>query len=632
MKFLQNTTHISLSIAAAALAFVLGNNVQAINYLWGGGDLDWFDTSPSGWNGGPPAGGDNATINNGIVTLTSNNLLNPLNSITIGGSGKLTQTTDNTWNNLGNLTLNGGTLESTRTAETAFGSYQISNTATVTGSSASTISTNGSGSIFINLGLAVNANPTFTTFNVNDVTSSPAVDLTVSTILANNIAMDFSSFSDAGLIKTGSGTMTLSANNIYTAGTTVNGGILEIAESSIGNGYIRGTVTVNSGAELRYTGGDGTGYGFNVGNKLDTLNINDGLVNSHDQMTHLFGATVNMTGGELRVNNGLSSPIGFRIEWNASTVNTFASANSATISGRINLRNDGGYTTAVFNVQEGAAATDLLVSAAMTQSDPVGITKNGAGTMELSGVNSYTGNTTVNDGALLVSGGGSLNFRPTNNGATNSVTGSATAMLSFLGTVNLDLSAADATLGNSWNLFNLASFSGPAPTLAPASVTSSLGPFTEVTSGTWELPVIGAKWVFTEIDGSLAYINATSDYDSWKSANGVIGGTNDDDDGDGLTNHEEYAFGLIPTDTASVNPIAIELDKITGTFSYTRRKQSITNLTYSVWYSTDLANWTEDTGAIQGTASLLSEVETVPVTLSGTLLSNPNLFIQIRVN
>ena len=103
-------------------------------------------------------------------------------------------------------------------------------------------------------------------------------------------------------------------------------------------------------------------------------------------------------------------------------------------------------------------------------------------------------------------------------------------------------------------------------------------------------------------------------------------------DDDGLTNQEEYAFGLIPNSGSSINPIAAGLDKTTGTFSYTRRQQSLTGLNYTVWYSTDLATWTEDTGAVQGVPSLSGQVETVPVTLTNSLLSNSKLFIQVRAN
>ena len=395
---------LTLPFIPIALALAL-SPLHSADLIWGGGDHNWSDTSATGWNGTLPAGGDSITITSGSVTLTTNNLPNGLSAITIGGSGKITQTNDNTWGALNNLILSGGTLESVRVSGDAFGSYQISNTVTVTGTSASTISTNGSGRIFINLGNAVSDTPTFTTFNVSDATSSAASDLNVSTVLGNNIATNFISQSAAGLIKTGEGTMTLSANNTYTGGTTVNAGVLTVNGSNSGNSFIRGTVNVNSGAELRYTGGDGTGFGFVDGNRLNTININDGLVQSEGGMTHLWGATVNMTGGELRVNNGVSSATGLRIEWFQNTLNTLASADTAVISGRINLRGDGGNNNESFNVADGSAETDLLISAAITEDlGSVGITKTGAGTLELSGANIYTGNTIVQQGQLVVNG------------------------------------------------------------------------------------------------------------------------------------------------------------------------------------------------------------------------------------
>lgn len=395
---------LTLPFIPIALALAL-SPLHSADLIWGGGDHNWSDTSATGWNGTLPAGGDSITITSGSVTLTTNNLPNGLSAITIGGSGKITQTNDNTWGAFNNLILSGGTLESVRVSGDAFGSYQISNTVTITGTSASTISTNGSGRIFINLGNAVSDTPTFTTFNVSDATSSAASDLNVSTVLGNNIATNFISQSAAGLIKTGEGTMTLSANNTYTGGTTVNAGVLTVNGSNSGNSFIRGTVNVNSGAELRYTGGDGTGFGFVDGNRLNTININDGLVQSEGGMTHLWGATVNMTGGELRVNNGVSSATGLRIEWFQNTLNTLASADTAVISGRINLRGDGGNNNESFNVADGSAETDLLISAAITEDlGSVGITKTGAGTLELSGANIYTGNTIVQQGQLVVNG------------------------------------------------------------------------------------------------------------------------------------------------------------------------------------------------------------------------------------
>ncbi len=163
-------------------------------------------------------------------------------------------------------------------------------------------------------------------------------------------------------------------------------------------------------------------------------------------------------------------------------------------------------------------------------------------------------------------------------------------------------------------------------------------------------------WTGLDLDGSDQYVSfnarntvanidnltitaltTATDYDTWAGPFGynLSGGQAADDDNDGLSNHEEYAFGLIPNSGASVNPIALPLDKATGTFSYTRRKLSFgTGLSYSVWFSDDLAVWTEDTSAAEAPPVPSGDNETVPVTLS-TLPGDPlpaKLFIQVRAN
>jgi autotransporter-associated beta strand protein len=223
-----------------------------------------------------------------------------------------------------------------------------------------------------------------------------------------------------GLVKEGAGKLTMATNTSHTGGTTVNDGVLEIAGSSGGNGYLRGTATVNAGGELRYTGGDGTGFGYNGGNKIDTLNINGGLVDSTNT-AHLYGVNVNMTGGELRVSAGT-------IMWNYVTVNTAASASTALINGSITLRADNGFSNSIFTVADGAAATDLQVSSPISELyGAIGLTKNGAGTMLLTGANSYTGATTISGGKLLINGD--------NSGATGAVNVASGATLGGSGTV-----------------------------------------------------------------------------------------------------------------------------------------------------------------------------------------------------
>ena len=421
-----------------------------------------------------------------------------------------------------------------------------------------------------------------------------------------------------GLEKSGAGTLVFTGLKSYTGGTTVNGGTLELQGATGGNAQIHGALTVNSGATVAITGGDGSGFGY-FNNPVTLITVNGGTINASGTSHLGFGLAASMA-----LDNG--GTLQGSWQWNGDGLLNFTSYGDSTntIEATLYLRNDAG-ANHTFTVDDGASASDLLVSGTLIGSGS-NVVKNSAGTMVLSGSNTYDGNTVVNDGALNVTVDGSLRFRPTTNGTSNAVSG--TGAVSFLGTVDLELSAAVAADGNVWNLFNVSGFS--AVTLTPVTITSTLGAFSEVSAGTWELSVSGAKWVFTEADGNLSYVLTVTDYDTWVTANGVIGGQNDDDDSDGLSNHKEYAFGLLPKSGASFNPISVPLDTTTGTFSYTRRTQSLTGLTYTIWYSTNMTTWTQDTGAVEGTPTESGAVETVPVTITNTLLANPALFIQVR--
>jgi uncharacterized repeat protein (TIGR02543 family) len=103
-----------------------------------------------------------------------------------------------------------------------------------------------------------------------------------------------------------------------------------------------------------------------------------------------------------------------------------------------------------------------------------------------------------------------------------------------------------------------------------------------------------------------------------------------DPDGDGLTNQQEFAFGLDPTTGASVNPITAPLDKSNHKFSYTRYAAS--GLTYTVWTSADLEAWdlvlpgdmTENAGTPNGAG-----VATVEVTLTNPPVGD-KLFVRVQ--
>ena len=467
-----------------------------------------------------------------------------------------------------------------------------------------------------------------------DASATPAISVGTgrSATISANIA------GSLGFEKTGGGTLVFTGAKSYGGGTTVTGGTLELQGATGGNAQIHGSLTVNPGATLAFTGGDGTGFGF-FNNPVTSTTVDGGTIDAVGSSHLGFGppASMNLVNGATLLGNW---------QWNGDNLLAFSSSGDSTNTigaGSITLRADDGVSH-TFTVSDGLATIDLQVDANFTDQFPAplqpwivasGLTKAGAGTMVLNGTNTYDGNTVVTDGTLRVSSTGSLRFRPTANGATNSVSGSGSGALTFAGTVNLDLSAADATGGNVWNLFNLPSFATAPDLSATAGVTSNLGAFTESPAGTWELPVSGAKWVFTEANGNLAYVITATDYQNWGATYGLGAGSEGGDlDNDGLTNGEEYAFGLIPNSGSSVNPIAVPFDKTGGTFSYTRRSLALQDpdLNYTVWYSTNLGSWFPDAGAIQGTPvpNLGGDVETVPVTISPALLTNPKLFIQVR--
>lgn len=102
-----------------------------------------------------------------------------------------------------------------------------------------------------------------------------------------------------------------------------------------------------------------------------------------------------------------------------------------------------------------------------------------------------------------------------------------------------------------------------------------------------------------------------------------------DPDHDGMTNDQEFAFGLDPSSGASVNPITALPNKATGIFRYTRLNPAVSGRTYTVKTSTTLTGWTTDAGAGQVVTATNGDVQTVTVTLSGALLSQPKLFVRV---
>jgi adhesin/invasin len=140
----------------------------------------------------------------------------------------------------------------------------------------------------------------------------------------------------------------------------------------------------------------------------------------------------------------------------------------------------------------------------------------------------------------------------------------------------------------------------------------------------------GSGTVFREIDVLGAATGGNPlDYNAWAANYPSADLTNPvaDADGDGMTNQQEYAFGLDPSSGSSVSPIPMPLDPLTSRFQYTRRATS--GLTYTVLTSTDLLGWQADAGASEVAVTTLGDVQTVTVHVS-TAPVGGKLFVRVQ--
>ena len=434
-----------------------------------------------------------------------------------------------------------------------------------------------------------------------------------------------------GLQKTNNGTLILSGSNAV-SGTT------EIIEGSLiyQNGYSSESLVIATGAVLELNAAVGTLYGaattFSGGGTLRktgfetliwpasiaTFALESSALIDVREGTLVAGSDANEVWSEN------SSDLNVELGATFKTVEANARVNKITGSGSIGTGyNGGGYQSLTVGVADGSSTFSGSIT--NTEDNPLfagNLVKEGSGTITLAGINTYTGNTTIDNGTLELADDGELTF-VVSDVTSNSVGGPGVA--TFKGDFSIDTSAVTGTTGGIWTLVNLA---GLDPASSFDSTFSVIGFDDPDNDGVWTMSDAKGDWSFSEATGELTLVIG-ADYDTWKSANGVTGEENDDDDKDGLTNHEEYAFGLDPTGGSSINPIIVPLNKAAGTFSYTRRLQSMTGLAYSIWTSTNLVTWTEDTGATEGARTVNGDVETIPITLSSPPTA-PATFIRVQ--
>lgn len=187
--------------------------------------------------------------------------------------------------------------------------------------------------------------------------------------------VDNSATNRTSLTKADSGTWTLSGNNTYTGTTTLG------SSNGTDAGTLRliGSSSISSAATTIFAG---------------TLDLNG---------TNQTITTLAMGGGASGSTSAISTGSGTLTLGGNVTYSATNNPGNATIAGNLNL-GGAARTFTVGNSTGNSGGVDMLVSANLTNDGGFGLTKSGAGVLELSGVNSYTGNTTISGiGGLRVS-------------------------------------------------------------------------------------------------------------------------------------------------------------------------------------------------------------------------------------
>lgn len=431
------------------------------------------------------------------------------------------------------------------------------------------------------------------------------------------------------LTKSNAGSLVLRGINSYTGDTVVNGGNLVVGSALAISGSknfrvasgatlsLTGTLPASSwptqtatlsGAgtvNIDFNGMDGISSKFDMSALTGTVNLSGGRINLVSAQTTGFVCPLS---GTINIENQTTLYLGW-LPSDTFTANIKLSggtdfgdglgvlrSDKATLNGTLTLQTN--TTIGCYGVPSPTDPGGLfnLNSVIGDGGNGYGFTVVGNGTVVITAANTYSGTTAVNVGTnLKVNAPGALGSGP----------------LSINGKLNLNYVG----------------------TKTVASLTT--GGVAQTATGTYGATTSGALFKddvhFTP--GSTGTVTVGSKFDSWISGYTFAVGSDitpsGDADGDGVTNFQEYAFGLDPSLSASLSPITQQLNRVTGNFQYIRRATpATTGLIYTVLTSTDLVTWTPGSTTETGSTTLDS-VETVSVRVDAPAVAG-KLFVKVQ--
>jgi autotransporter-associated beta strand protein len=323
-------------------------------------------------------------------------------------------------------------------------------------------------------------------------------------VVSDAATLTLSGVIDGGgvLTKTGPGALNLSGANTFTGGVNLNSGKLTL--SSLGALGGSGLISLNGGT-LQFTSinrtdysdrfSTGSGQSFNFDTNGQAVTFATGLTSVGGALTKTGTGTLTLTGansysGGTTVSAGTlalsgSGTLGAgsltvdgstavaSLGATSHSVGTVALASGGQITGTVGT---GTLTGTAFNVSSGSISAILAGATAI-------LTKEGSGTVTLSGANTYGGGTVVSDGSLVLSGATS-----TLGAATGSLTVDGSAAVLNLGIANPTLDV--VTLANGGQIIGTGTLTGTAFKVGGGTIGASLagpGALTKSDSGTLTL-------------------------------------------------------------------------------------------------------------------------------------------------
>jgi autotransporter-associated beta strand protein len=380
-----------------------------------------------------------------------------------------------------------------------------------------------------------------------------------------------------GLTKLGTNTLTLAGNNTYSANTTISAGALRLENPSAvqnspliaisGNTLEIATDTAFSGPNISVQAGtivsDRANPGAGLTHVLGDATIGNGITN-FTAGSNVTSGTAAIQLGNISNNNGsVASP-----RLNPTTANLIITGGvtlGTSNAGTANLTLDG---TGSVNSIAGAIVNGTRVTG--------NVIKSGTSTWTLSGPNTYTGDTTVNDGVLAVTG--------------SSIPDTGKLLINGSGIVNLTGTETVAALD----------FDG---TPQPNGFYSNSGvpPLATITTASFS-------------GGGTLTVGPppAAGYSAWASLNGAGPNLNDDHDNDGVDNGVEYFIGGPTGNTTGFTPLP-GVTNTGGTLSVTWTKAA----GYTGTYGTDFVVQTSSTLSGIWTNEILSPDPGFTVVITG---------------